>query len=75
MAELEVRVEILEETAADHETRISAAEVDINGNRFSNFLLPTNEVWWKVIISQVSVCPQEEVSLTETPLDKDPRVQ
>ena len=30
-AELEVRVETLEITAADHETRISAAEVDING--------------------------------------------
>ena len=32
MAELEVRVETLEGTAADHETRISAAEVDVNGN-------------------------------------------
>ena len=30
-AELEVRVETLEGTAADHETRISAVEVDING--------------------------------------------
>ena len=26
-----MRVETLEETAADHETRISAAELDING--------------------------------------------
>ena len=31
IAELEVRVETLEGTAADHETRISAAELDING--------------------------------------------
>ena len=31
VAELEVRVEALEGTAADHETRISAAETDING--------------------------------------------
>ena len=31
VAELEVRVETLEGTAADHETRISATEVDING--------------------------------------------
>ena len=34
VAELEVRVETLEGTAADHETRISAAEVDINGRYF-----------------------------------------
>ena len=33
VAELEVRVETLEGTAADHETRISAAETDINGKR------------------------------------------
>ena len=32
VAELEVRVETLEGTAADHETRISVAEVDIDGN-------------------------------------------
>ena len=32
VSELEVRVEILEGTAADHETRISAAEMDINGS-------------------------------------------
>ena len=32
VAELEVRVETLEGTAANHETKISAAEVDINGN-------------------------------------------
>ena len=31
VAELEVRVETLEGTAADHETRISVAETDING--------------------------------------------
>ena len=33
VAELEVRVETLEGTAADHETRISAAESDINGKK------------------------------------------
>ena len=31
IAELEVRVETLEGTAADHETRISSAETDIEG--------------------------------------------
>ena len=31
IAELEVRVEELEGTAADHETRISAAESDLTG--------------------------------------------
>ena len=31
VAELEVRVETLEGTAADHETRISTAESEING--------------------------------------------
>ena len=34
VAELEVRVETLEGTAADHETRISATETDINGKLF-----------------------------------------
>ena len=34
MAELEVRVETLEGTAADHGTRISAAELNINGKAF-----------------------------------------
>ena len=34
VVELEVRVETLEGTAADHETRISAVETDINGNFF-----------------------------------------
>ena len=34
VAELEVRVETLEGTAADHETRISAAELSINGKAF-----------------------------------------
>ena len=32
VAELEVRVEILEGTAADHETRISSTESDVDGN-------------------------------------------
>ena len=32
VAELEVRVETLEGTTADHESRISATESDINGN-------------------------------------------
>ena len=32
VVELEVRVETLEGTVADHETRIFAAEVDISGN-------------------------------------------
>ena len=31
LLELEVRVETLEGTAADHETRISAAETDVSG--------------------------------------------
>ena len=35
LAELEVRVETLEGTAADQETRISAAESDINGEWLS----------------------------------------
>ena len=34
VAELEVRVETLEGTAADHETRISAVESDISGDVF-----------------------------------------
>ena len=34
VAELEVRVETLEGTAADHDTRISATELDINGRTF-----------------------------------------
>ena len=34
VAELEVRVEALEGTADDHETRISANEIDINGTSF-----------------------------------------
>ena len=33
VAELEVRVETPEGTAADHETRISAVESDVNGER------------------------------------------
>ena len=35
VADLEVRVETLEATAANHETRISAAELDINGKWLS----------------------------------------
>ena len=35
MAELEVRVETLEGTAADHETRISMAELDIDSKSSS----------------------------------------
>ena len=34
VADLEVRVETLEGTAADHQTRISATEVDVNGKPF-----------------------------------------
>ena len=41
IAELEVRVETLEGTTTDHEIRISAAEVDINGNNF----LKTNLIY------------------------------
>ena len=37
MAELEVRVETLEGTAADHETRISATELNIDGTAFLKF--------------------------------------
>ena len=33
IAELEVRVETLEGTAADHETRISAVEVGLSGRK------------------------------------------
>ena len=36
VAELEVRVETLEGTAAGHETRIAAAEVNIEGKAFPN---------------------------------------
>ena len=36
VAELEVRVETLEETADDHETRISTAEGNIEGKVFPN---------------------------------------
>ena len=35
VAELEVRVEALQGTAADHGTRISSAELDINGKWLS----------------------------------------
>ena len=36
VAELETRVEILEGTVADHETRISATESDVTGNSIKN---------------------------------------
>ena len=39
LTELEVKVETLEATAADHETRISAAEVDVDGRKYSLDLL------------------------------------
>ena len=42
VAELEVRVETLEGTAADHETRILAAETDINGEWLSNPVVSKN---------------------------------
>ena len=45
VAELEVRVETLEVTAADHETRISDAETDIDGNRFPQFWVPQFSIW------------------------------
>ena len=38
VAELEVRVEALEETAADHETRISATETEITGTSVCHVL-------------------------------------
>ena len=41
VSDLEVRVETLEGTADDHETRISATETDVNGNIFSKFSLYT----------------------------------
>ena len=37
VAELEMRVEALEGTAADHETRISAVELNINGKALQYF--------------------------------------
>ena len=46
MAELEVRVETLKGTAADHETRISAAESDINGKWFSSIFFLENLVFF-----------------------------
>ena len=39
VAELEVRVETLEGTATDHETRISTIEVDVNGKHSLKLLL------------------------------------
>ena len=37
VADLEVRVETLEETAADHETRISTVESDVTGKCIFNY--------------------------------------
>ena len=39
MAELEVRVEALEGTAADHETRLADVELDISGKNFLTWLI------------------------------------
>ena len=36
ISELEMMVEVLEGTAADHESRISAAETDIDGEKTRN---------------------------------------
>ena len=44
MADLEVRVETLEGTAADHETRISATESDITGRSRMSVLFVTDAV-------------------------------
>ena len=38
MAELEVRVEVLEGTAVDHETRLVDAELDISGKNILTWL-------------------------------------
>ena len=39
ISELEVRVDTLEETATDHETRISATESDVTGRLIVRFFL------------------------------------
>ena len=39
MAELEVRVQALEGTAADHETRISATETDVSGRSHTHIFI------------------------------------
>ena len=44
VAELEVRVETLEGTAADHETRISATEVDVNGKSTLHISLSSSPI-------------------------------
>ena len=38
VAELEVRVETLEGTTADHETRLTAAETDVEGWNISEYV-------------------------------------
>ena len=52
VAELEVRVETLEGTAADHETRISAAESDIDGNGFPSFGENQFLIWEAELLSK-----------------------
>ena len=44
MAELEVRVETLEGTVTDHETRISAIESDVTGKQEINYVAQQNDV-------------------------------
>ena len=39
VAELEVRVESLKGTAADHETRISATKSDVTGNSVEHYVI------------------------------------
>ena len=39
VAELEVRVETLEGTAAEHETRLTTAETDVEGNMAGHFVM------------------------------------
>ena len=46
VTELEVRVETLEGTAADHDTRISTTESDVTGN------LAFNHVKWRKFIKR-----------------------
>ena len=45
VAELEVRVETLEGTAADHETRLTTAETDIEGKISQSFAMKKNLIF------------------------------
>ena len=57
VAELEVRVEVLEGTTANHETRISAAESNINGkNQCLSVMDYVDEFWIRccVFSSEIS---------------------